>query len=169
MRDVAGQRANVGALGDGGGEGCAVLGSFDEVEIEDRGATRLQLDLFTSSGSLVGCLSTYLQRRIGWWDLLNLASEARQHGFDLFARRTNLTRRNDLPFRIQRVRFLAKADGEVVHLRRVQHLAAQLCGFAQSDRKDTARQRIEGAAVPDLRLRLARLPEDALDRAYRGR
>src|SRR5207248_11563936 len=62
---------------------------------------------------------------------------------------------------------LAEADGEFVSLARVEHSAGELGRFAQRDRENTARERIERAAVADLGLRFTRLAQHAFDRAYR--
>src|SRR6185503_15812266 len=88
-------------------------------------------------------------------------------GFDLLPRRAHVASGDDFAFEVERVGLLAKGNREIVALRRVQHSPADLGRFPQRDREDAAGERIERAAVADLRLRFAGLAQDSLDGAYR--
>src|SRR5579864_6310495 len=101
MGDVAGDRADVGSLRDGGGQGRAVGARFDELELEYRHLPRFKLDRFAGPGAGVGRLSLDLQRRIGWRHLLDFAGEPWKDGFDMVGRRSNLAGRDGLAFRIE--------------------------------------------------------------------
>ena len=95
------------------------------------------------------------------------AGEARQHRFDVRQRRAVAAGIDHLALAVEGIGLLAEADGEVIGLGRVEHAAGELGCLAERDRQHARRQRVERAAVADLGLGLAGLPEDALDRRNR--
>ncbi len=104
-----------------------------------RDASRLQLDLFAGSNTLIRRLSRNLQRGVGGRDLLDLAGEAGEDGFDLLEGGQGVASGDHLAFCVERVGLLAESNGEIIRLGRIQHSAAQLGRFTERDREDSAR------------------------------
>src|SRR6185503_4518102 len=120
--DVAGERADVGALGNGGGEGDFLkpvptgFAGREERQLVNADSACLQIYRFASPRPRVRRLPADLERRVSRGNLFNRAGEARQHGLDVIEIRANLAGRDDLALAIERVRLLAKFDRELIHL-----------------------------------------------------
>ncbi len=126
---------------------------------------RLHFDGLAGPGSFIGGFAADLERGICGRHLLDLTREPEGNALDLLERRADVAGGDDPAFGIQGIRFRAERNRELVSLGRVEHPAAELGRFAERNRKDSARQRVERSAVADLRPGLARLTEQALDRA----
>src|SRR5215469_6412454 len=163
--NVSCEAPDIGALGNGGGEAGALSRDFEQFESVDRDEPGLEFDLFSRAGSRICRLAGNLQRRISGWNLFDLAGEGRERRFDLLRFGANVAPRGHFPFGIERIGLLAEADREIITLGRVEQPAAELGCFAKSDRQDSAGERVEGSAMPDLGLGLAGFPEDSLHRA----
>src|SRR5881398_1588407 len=96
MGNVAGEGADVRAFGDRRGQNRPVSRRFDESKIEDRRLARLHFDLLAGAGAGVRRLPIDLERRVGWWDLFDLTSEAGQRRFNLGLDRAHVARRDSL-------------------------------------------------------------------------
>ena len=123
-----------------------------------------QLDHLARPRQLVGALAVDLERRIGWRRLHDRPREARQYGGNRRRAGPHIGRRGHRPFGIVGRRRGPPRHGELIPLGRIEHPACQLRRLAQGNRQHARRQRIERAAMADLDLGVARLPQDALDR-----
>ncbi len=130
----------------------------------DGDITRLQFHHLTRPRQIIGPLPIDHQSRIGGRDLIDRASETRQHTLKLSPRRSHVALRHDLALKVQRIGLAPELHGELVDLARIEHPPAQLGRLADADRQHAGRQRIERAAVPDLDLAEASLPQVALYR-----
>ncbi len=98
----------------------------------NRYLARFQFDCFTGTSTGVGGLAVNLQRGISRRDLLDRPREAREHRLDLLDGRSHVARGNDFAFGIQRIGFLAKADGKVIGLGRIEHASGELGRFTSA-------------------------------------
>ena len=110
--DVAGQAADIGALGDARGEG-GIAAAHKRM---DRHTARLEHHLFARPRQIIGAPAVHLERGIGRRHLLDRPGEARQHCVDLVGRGAHVARRDRDPFGIERVGLRPEADREFVDL-----------------------------------------------------
>ena len=84
-------------------------------------------------------------------------------------RRPDGAGRDHRAFQVEGVRLRAERDREIVDLVAVEHPSGELGRFADRDRQDAGRQRIERAAMADLAFASATVAQGALDGADRLR
>ena len=125
---------------------------------------QLHLDLFPLPRQIISALAVDQDGAIGGRGLVDWAGEARQHRFYLRQRRSHSAGRDHCAFQVQRVGLRAEGDREVVNLVAVEHPSGELGRFADRDRQDAGRQRIERAAMADLAFASATVAQRALDR-----
>src|ERR1700683_1307276 len=81
--EIAGKRADVGALANGGFEfGMVGGGNIDEAQRVDRDRALRENRRLAGAGKGIGATASDFDRRIGWRALRNRAGEARQYGLD---------------------------------------------------------------------------------------
>src|SRR5271170_566155 len=147
---IAGDRPDIGALAAFGLENGLIRFVRDENEPMNDDFARRDFELRAPARQIVGTLAADLDRRIGRRGLLDRPEKARQHRRDLARRRTNVGFRDDLALGVVGIGLFAPFDRETIGLGPVLDDGNRLGRFAESDRQDARRQRVECAGMARL-------------------
>ena len=148
---VASERPDIGALAALDHEICVVpVGPADELQLLDPDPPRLQFHDFAGPGEIIGAPPVDFQGGEDRRHLLDLSKEARQGRVDRGIRRPHITSCRHLALGILGRAGFAETQGEPVFLAGVHDERHRLGRLAERDRKNSARQRIERAAMSRL-------------------
>src|SRR6185437_14040199 len=148
--DVRGERADVGSLGAFDRDGKPRPLEREAPDGMDLDVARGAFDLLARTRVLVEPAAVHVQRRVHRRRLALMSDERGEHLVDALRRNEHLAARGHLAFGIAARRLEAELEHRVVGLARADQEARELGGFAEHERKEPGRERIERAGVAAL-------------------
>ena len=148
--EVAGQRADIGALAAFGGQHRAVALMLDHREMIDAHRAGHEFHHLTIAGEIVGALTLDLDGGEARRNLLDLADEGRQGRLDRLSGRTDVARGDRAPLGVVGIGLDAPGHLEAVGLAAVHDEGDRLGRLTEGDRQDAGGQRVEGAGMAGL-------------------
>ena len=160
--EIAGQRADIGALADFGLEiGVIGVGHAEQPQFGDLDRARRQFGSLAGAGQRIGAASGNFDRRIGRRALQDRPGKMRQRRDDRSGIRPRRAFGQHVAFPIVGIGRDAPADAEAIALAPGGRELRGLCRLAERQRQDAGGERVERPGMPDLRA------GDALDRSRR--
>ena len=151
LRQVAGEGADIGALADHSLEiGVIRVGRRQEAQLGDLDRAGSHFGRAAGAGQRIGAPAGDLDRRIGRRALQDPAGEGGERRGDRRRVRSRAGFGNDRALAIVGVGLGAPGDPEAVDFAARGDELDGLGRFAQGQRQDPGRQRVEGAGMPDL-------------------